>query len=118
MANKAPISKAASLVILVTLVIPVVLLSASPSAWAQAQAQGEGDAVLDTALRFFTRHDAPGVLERLESVRPAPVSLAERERVLATLPAAGRLRTSMPASGGSSPRCGASSNRTDVRRSM
>jgi hypothetical protein len=63
----------------------VILISASPDASAQ------GDSVLDTALPFFTRHDAAGVLERLDSVRPAPVSLAARERVLATLPVDGEI---------------------------
>jgi len=47
--------------------------------------------LLDTALLFFTRHDAAGVLERLEAVRPVPVTLAEREVVLATLPAEGEV---------------------------
>jgi hypothetical protein len=63
-----------------------ILLSASPAASAQ------GDSVLETALHFFTRYDAAGILERFDSVRPAPVSPAERERVLATLPAEGDVR--------------------------
>jgi hypothetical protein len=63
-----------------------ILLSASPAALAQ------GDSVLETALHFFTRYDATGILERFDSVRPAPVSPAERERVLATLPAEGDIR--------------------------
>jgi hypothetical protein len=54
------------------------------------QAAG-GVSVLDTALDYFTRHDAAEVLDRLAAVRPVPVSLAERERVLATLPAEGEV---------------------------
>lgn len=57
-----------------------ILLSASPAASAQ------NDAILNTALRYFTSHDAAGVLDRFEAIRPTPVSPAERERVLATLP--------------------------------
>jgi hypothetical protein len=48
--------------------------------------------VLETALHFFTRQDAAGVVERFETVRPAPVTPAEREGVLATLPADGEVR--------------------------
>lgn len=69
----------------------VVVLSVLPPAAASAQG---GDSVLntvDTALRFFTRHDAAGVLDRLDAVRPVPVSLAERKLVLATLPAEGEV---------------------------
>ena len=62
------------------------LLSASP-----AVAAREGS-VLETALHFFTRHDAAGIVERFDSVRPAPVSPAEREDVLAKLPPEGGLR--------------------------
>ena len=62
------------------------LFSACPALFAR-----EGP-VLETALHFFTRHGVAGVLERLETVRPAPVSPAERERVLATLPAEGEVR--------------------------
>lgn len=57
----------------------------TPAAWA------ESPSVLDTALDYFTRHDAAEVLDRLASVRPVPVTLAERERVLATLPAEGEV---------------------------
>jgi hypothetical protein len=62
------------------------LFSASPAAAAQ------DGSVLETALRFFTRHDAAGIVDRLDSVRPAPVGPAEREGVLATLPPEGDLR--------------------------
>jgi hypothetical protein len=62
------------------------LLSASP-----ADAAQDGS-VLETALHFFTRYDAAGIAERFDSVRPAPVSPAEREDVLATLPLEGDVR--------------------------
>jgi Zn-dependent protease with chaperone function len=62
------------------------LLSASPAVVAQ------DGSVLETALHFFTRHDAPGIVERFDSVRPPPVSPAEREDVLATLPPEGDIR--------------------------
>jgi hypothetical protein len=66
---------------------PATLLSALTPAAAWAQ----GDSVLDTALHFFTRHDAAGVLERLDAERPVPVSPSERQLVLATLPAEGEV---------------------------
>lgn len=62
------------------------LLSASP-----AVAAPDGS-VLETALHFFTRHDAAAIVERFDSVRPPPVSPAEREAVLATLPPEGEVR--------------------------
>jgi Zn-dependent protease with chaperone function len=62
------------------------LLSVSPAVSAQ------DGSVLETALHFFTRYDAARMLERFDSVRPAPVSPAERERVLATLPPEGDVR--------------------------
>jgi hypothetical protein len=68
-----------------------ILLSALLAAPASAAAAAQGDSVLDTALHFFTRHDAAGVLEQLEAVRPVPVTLAERQLVLATLPAEGEV---------------------------
>jgi len=46
----------------------------------------------DAALHYFTRHDAGNILELLDSVRPAPVSDAERKRILATLPLNGDVR--------------------------
>jgi Zn-dependent protease with chaperone function len=61
------------------------LLSASPVVAADGSA-------LETALHYFTRHDPAGIVERLDSVRPAPVSPAEREGVLATLPPEGDVR--------------------------
>jgi hypothetical protein len=64
----------------------VTLLSASPAVSA------ERDSVLDTALGFFTRHDPAGLAERLDSVRPLPVSPAERAGVLAALPREGEVR--------------------------
>jgi hypothetical protein len=65
--------------------VAVISLSASPVTSAQR------DSELDTALYFFTRHAAVGVLERFDSIRPAPVSPAERAHVLATLPAEGEV---------------------------
>jgi hypothetical protein len=62
------------------------LFSASPAVAAQ------DGSVLETALRFFTRLDAAGIVDRLDSVRPAPVDPVERERVLATLPPEGDVR--------------------------
>lgn len=62
------------------------LLSASPAVSA------ERVSVLDTALGFFTRHDRAGFAERLDSVRPLPVSPAERASVLAALPPEGDVR--------------------------
>jgi hypothetical protein len=62
------------------------LLSASPAGAAPDRS------VLETALHFFTRDDAAGIVERFDSVRPAPVSPAEREGVLATLPPEGDVR--------------------------
>jgi Zn-dependent protease with chaperone function len=63
-----------------------VLVSASPAASAQ------DDSVLEPALHYFTRHDAADVRALFDSVRPAPVSDAERGRSLAMLPAEGDLR--------------------------
>lgn len=63
-----------------------ILLAASPAAAAQ------GDSALETALHFFTRYDSAGMLARFDTARPAPLSPAERERVLATLPAEGDVR--------------------------
>src|SRR5437773_3068895 len=62
------------------------LFSVSPAVAAQ-----DGSA-LETALHLFTRHDAAGIIERLDSLRPAPVSPAERDSVLATLPPEGDVR--------------------------
>ena len=42
-------------------------------------AAAQDGSVLETALRFFTRHPAAGIVERLDTVRPAPVSPAEKE---------------------------------------
>lgn len=47
---------------------------------------------LEIALHFFTRHGPSRIAERLDSGRPAPVSVAEKERVLATLPPRGEIR--------------------------
>ncbi len=62
-----------------------ILLSASSAIAAQ------GSPVLEVALHFFTQFDAAGLLGRLEALRPAPVSPAERDLVLATLPADGEV---------------------------
>lgn len=69
-----------------TLWLAVTLVSASPAVAI------ERGSVLETALHFFTRHDAAGIGERFDSVRPAPVSPAEREVILATLPPEGDVR--------------------------
>jgi hypothetical protein len=63
------------------------LLSACSALAAQ---DGSG---LETALRFFTRHDPAEIVERIESLRPAAVSPTDREAVLATLPPEGDVRT-------------------------
>jgi predicted Zn-dependent protease len=62
------------------------ILSACPALAAQ------DDSVLETALRFFTRHDAVELVERIDSLRPAAVSPTDREAVLATLPPEGDVR--------------------------
>jgi hypothetical protein len=62
------------------------LLSAAP-----AVAAPYGSA-LEAALHFFTRNDAAGIVERFDSIRPAPVSASERDVVLATLPPEGEVR--------------------------
>jgi hypothetical protein len=62
------------------------LFSASPAVAAQDGSR------LETALHFFTRHDAASIVERLDSVRPAPVSPAEKAGVLAQLPLEGDVR--------------------------
>src|SRR5262245_15232288 len=49
------------------------------------------DSALEAALRFFTRYDAAGIVERLDAARPAPVTLAERDAVLTTLPPRGEI---------------------------
>lgn len=67
----------------------VIALSALTPVAAWAQGGGSVPDTVDTALGFFTRHDAAGVVDRLDAVRPIPVNLAERELVLATLPAEG-----------------------------
>jgi hypothetical protein len=45
--------------------------------------------VLEAALHYFTRGDTPRIVEAFDSTYPAPVTPAERERVLATLPLEG-----------------------------
>jgi hypothetical protein len=65
--------------------IAATLLSALP-----AVATPEASTV-ETALRFFTRHTASSIAERLDSGRPAPVGLEEKESVLATLPRQGEV---------------------------
>jgi hypothetical protein len=62
------------------------LLSASPAVAA------EDGSLVENALEFFTRYDAAGIVERFDCIRPAPVSPAEREAVLATLPPEGDVR--------------------------
>src|SRR5919106_3796320 len=62
------------------------LLTSSPAL------AGPGGSALETALHFFTPHDAARLVERFDSVRPAPVSPAETQAVLATLPPEGEVR--------------------------
>jgi hypothetical protein len=62
-----------------------ILLSASSPTAAQAES------VPDAAVHFFTQYDASGILARLDAMRPAPVSPAERQFVLASLPAEGEV---------------------------
>jgi hypothetical protein len=69
----------------------VAWLVAAPLAACPAVATESGS-VLETALYFFTRHDAAGIVERFDSARPAPVSPAERLGVLATLPPEGEVQ--------------------------
>jgi hypothetical protein len=59
------------------------LLGVSPAAAAQERS------ALQSALHFFTRHHAAGVVERLDLVRPAPASRAERDEALSKLPVEG-----------------------------
>jgi hypothetical protein len=67
----------------------LVLLMAAISCSASQASPAQRASELDTALHFFTRDAAAGVLERFDSIRPTPVSRAEREHVVATLPAEG-----------------------------
>ena len=67
-----------------------IVLSVSPAAGFPAGSP------VEAALRFFTREDAGGVVARLESVRPNPVSPAEKARVLATLPEKGEVVALQP----------------------
>jgi Zn-dependent protease with chaperone function len=68
------------------MLIAAILVSAAPAASAQDHP------VLEPALHYFTRHDAGKILELFDSVRPAPVSDAERGHSLAMLPAEGDKR--------------------------
>jgi hypothetical protein len=65
--------------------LAITLFSAYPAVGAP------DEAALETALDFFTRQDPAGIVERLESIRPAVVSSAEREGVLAALPTEGHV---------------------------
>jgi hypothetical protein len=69
---------------------PVWIAAAAILLSASSAASGQNPA-LETALQFFTRHDAAAFLERFDTVRPAPVTPAERELVLAALPAKGAI---------------------------
>jgi hypothetical protein len=62
------------------------VLSATPGAASQ------DSPVLESALHFFTRNDAAGLVARLDSMRPGPVSPAERDDTLAMLPPEGDVR--------------------------
>ena len=66
--------------------LAVILASVAPAASAQE------DSVPEPALQYFTRHNAGEILKLFESARPAPVSDAERGRILATLPTEGNVR--------------------------
>ena len=66
--------------------LAAILASVAPAASAQQ------DSVLEPALQYFTRHNAGEILKLFESARPAPVSDAERGRILATLPTEGNVR--------------------------
>jgi len=66
--------------------LAAILASVAPAASAQE------DSVLEPALQYFTRHNAGEILKLFESARPAPVSDAERGRILATLPTEGNVR--------------------------
>jgi hypothetical protein len=59
---------------------------------AAAGASAQDDSLLEPALDYFTRHHAGEILELFDSVRPAPVSDAERGRILAMLPTEGDIR--------------------------
>jgi hypothetical protein len=56
-----------------------------------AAASARDGSALEAALDFFVRQEAAGVVERFDSVRPPPVSPAEREGALAMLPAEGEV---------------------------
>jgi hypothetical protein len=71
--------------------VAAILFSALPAFSTSTAASAQGDSALDAALHFFTRSAAAGIVERFESLRPAPVTPAELERVLATLPAKGEV---------------------------
>jgi Zn-dependent protease with chaperone function len=47
--------------------------------------------VVEVALGFFIAPDATGIVERLDAVRPSPVTPADRDRALAMLPAEGEV---------------------------
>jgi Zn-dependent protease with chaperone function len=66
--------------------LAAILASVAPAASAQE------DSVLEPALQYFTRHNAGEILKLFESARPAPVSDAERRRILAKLPRQGNVR--------------------------
>lgn len=66
--------------------IAAILVSAPPAAEAQ------DDSPLETALHYFTRHDARDFVERIDAARPVPVRDDQRLRILATLPLEGDLR--------------------------
>jgi len=66
--------------------LAAILASVAPAASAQE------DSVPEPALQYFTRHNAGEILKLFESARPAPVSDAERGRILATLPTEGNVR--------------------------
>jgi hypothetical protein len=71
----------------------VVVLAGVPSASAAGPAQrGRAQhSAVDAALHFFMVHGAGGILEHFASVRPTPISTADRALVLATLPPSGEV---------------------------
>lgn len=66
--------------------IAAILVSAAPATSAQ------DDPVFEPALHYFTRHDASGIFELLDSVLPDPVGDGERGRIIAMLPTQGEVR--------------------------
>jgi hypothetical protein len=69
----------------------VLVLSGIPAASSAAEPP------VQAALRYFIHEDGPGLMTRLDAVRPSPVGSEERARVLATLPRDGEVLALSPA---------------------